>query len=164
MLHLHRADFLEFHPSIPFFSFLARLSSRKPVQDFRFTGKPGVYEVMRSDGLKETVNQEAMESIASSTGQGMHVTTENLALLEGEEWFVDSKVGPVRRITRVDQTSERIYVFHGQVVRTQVGDVMWDNTTVFLAMYADLADDFRTEVAVSLPLACVVVSDEVSIP
>jgi hypothetical protein len=119
---------------------------------------------MRSDGLKETVNQEAMDRIARSEGQGRHVTTGNLAHLKGEEWFVDNKVGPVRRITRVDQTSERIYVFHGQVVSTQVGDVMWDNPTVLLAMYADLADDFRTEVAVSLPLACVVVSDEVSIP
>ena len=134
------------------------------MQDFRLTDKPGVYEVMRSDGLKETVNQEAMERIASSKGQGMHVTTENLALLEGEEWFVDSKVGPLRRITHVDQTSDRIYVFHGKVVGSQVGDVMSDSTTVLLAMYTNLNYVFRRDVAVSLPLACVVVSDEVSIP
>ena len=120
--------------------------------------------MMRSGGLTEIVNQEAMESIARSTGQGRHVTIGNLARLKGKEWFVDGNIGPVRRITRVDQQSERIYVFHGRVVCSQVGDVMWDNPTVFLTVYADLAADFRAEVAVSLPLACVVVSDEMSIP
>jgi len=105
-----------------------------------------------------------MERIARSTGQGKHVTIENLARLTGIEWFVDGIIGPVRRITRVDQQSERIYSFHGRAAQSQVGDAMWDNPTVFLTVYENLAAEFRLEVAVSLPLACVVVSDEMSIP
>jgi hypothetical protein len=105
-----------------------------------------------------------MESIARSSGQGRHVKIGNLALLKGTEWFVDGVIGPVRRVALVDQQSDRIFVFHGSVVNGQVGDVMWDNPNVFLTMYASLAAEFRAKVAVSLPPACVVVSDEMSIP
>jgi hypothetical protein len=122
----------------------------------KMSGNKQVWEVLRSSGVVDTVDDKVMRTIIETPSTGMLISTANVKKMIDDgffnKWFADHYAGAVTKVSWArpkDPQCEAIWVHHGLgKVASQTGEIQLNNKDIFLNIYEDVDDDFKRRVQV----------------